>query len=272
MPIQEKCRVLDHQQTGSRFYKLTLLSKYISAHAEPGQFVEVKCTDGYDPLLRRPISLHRINPEHETFELFYEVVGKGTELLTKFTVGAELDVLGPLGSGFKIDPAKKIHLLVGGGMGVAPLRALAEAIKGPGTRVQGPGGKAIYSLIGAKTKEGILCEADLKTVSDQVVISTDNGSYGKKGFISDLLIGLLDNTLATGSWTLATIYACGPKPMLKAVAEISWQKKIDCQLSMEERMACGIGACKGCAVKTVSGYKMACKDGPVFDAREIKWN
>lgn len=262
MPIQEKCRILDHQKIGPRFYKLTLLSPYIATHAEPGQFVEIRCSDSYDPLLRRPISLHRINPEHETFELFYEVVGRGTELLTKYFVGEELDVLGPLGSGFKVDPGKKAHILVGGGMGVAPLRALADKVKG----------SKPFILIGARTKECVQCEAELKEVAGQVIVGTDDGSHGKKGLVSDLLLDLLENTLGTKNWGLTEVYACGPKAMLKAVAEIAWQKKIDCQLSLEERMACGVGACKGCAIMTKSGYKMVCKDGPVFDAKEITWS
>jgi len=266
MPTQEKCRILDHQKVGPRHYQLTLVSQYISSHAAPGQFVQVKCSDSNDPLLRRPISFHQINPEHDTFSLLYEVVGKGSELLTKYFVGEELDVLGPLGTGFTIEPAKKVHILVGGGMGVAPLSALAETLKGPGTRGQVPGKNAIYILLGAKNKECVQCEGELKEAADQVVVSTD---HGKKGLISDILLDLLDNTLAPGTWPLATIYACGPRPMLKAIAAIAAQKQIDCQLSMEERLACGIGACKGCAVKTISGYKMVCKDGPVFDSREV---
>jgi len=262
MPSQEKCRILDHQQIGPRYFKLTLLSKYIAAHAEPGQFVQVKCADSFDPLLRRPLSLHKINAEHETFELLYEVVGKGTELLTKYFVGEELDILGPLGEGYKLDPAKKTHILVGGGLGIAPLRALADKVKS----------NELFILLGAKTKEGVRCEAELKAVANQVVVSTDDGSYGQKGFISDLLLDFLDNTLLTANWPLATIYACGPRAMLKAVAEIAFQKKIDCQLSMEERLACGIGACKGCAIKTANGYKMVCKDGPVFNSQEIRWS
>jgi dihydroorotate dehydrogenase electron transfer subunit len=271
MPIQERCRILDHQQVGSRFYQLTLLSKYIASHAAPGQFVEVKCSDSYEPLLRRPISLHRINSEHETFELLYEVVGQGTEILSKYTVGADLDVLGPLGSGFKVDPAKKFHIMLGGGMGIAPMQALAEAIRGQVASSKGQG-KTVYALLGAKTKECLQGEAEMKKVADQTIVGTDDGTLGKKGFVSELLVELLDLGLRTSDLGQVAIYACGPKPMLKAVAEIAWQKKIDCQVSMEERMACGIGACKGCAVKTVSGYKMVCKDGPVFNAKEITWS
>ncbi|MFA4843476.1 MAG: dihydroorotate dehydrogenase electron transfer subunit [Candidatus Margulisiibacteriota bacterium] len=265
MPIQERCRILDHQKISATLFKLTLASSYISTHASPGQFVQIKCSGTNDPLLRRPISLHRWSAEHKTFELLYEVVGRGTELLTKYSVNEELDIIGPLGSGFTVDPTKKIHILVAGGMGVAPLRALAEAIKGTG-------GKAIYVLIGSRSKEAVFCESDFRKLTDQVVISTDDGSAGKKGFVSDILLSFLENELTTPNSELTTIYACGPNPMLKAIAEIAWQKKIDCQLSMEERMACGIGACKGCAIKTKGGFKMVCKDGPVFDAKEIVWN
>ncbi|MBN3033019.1 MAG: dihydroorotate dehydrogenase electron transfer subunit [Candidatus Saganbacteria bacterium] len=269
MAIQEKCRIEDHKQVGPRHYKLTLASQYLASHAQPGQFVNVRCCETSDPLLRRPISLHRIDAQKGMIELLYEVVGRGTELLSKKPVGQELDLLGPLGAGFKIDPAKKIHLMAGGGMGIAPLRALAEQVTGRGSRVAG---QAVYILIGAKNKESLIGEDELRKTTDQVQTATDDGSAGKKGVVTDLLLDFLDSQLSVTSYPLSVIYACGPRLMLKAVAEIARQKKIDCQLSLEERMACGIGACKGCPVKTVSGYKMVCKDGPVFDAKELVWN
>jgi len=269
MPIQEKCRILEHQKISPKHYKLIISSPYISSHAEPGQFVNVKCSESYDPLLRRPLSLHRISKEHKTFELLYEVVGKGTEMLTKYFVGEEIDILGPLGEGFKLDPKKQIQVLIGGGMGVAPLLALAEKLKKPVTSRQKP--EALYIMVGAKTRGQVLCEEDFRKISDQVLVATDDGSYGKKGVVSDVLLDFVDSQLTTYNLQLTTIYACGPNAMLKAIAEIAFQKKIDCQISMEERMACGIGACKGCPVKTKSGYKMACKDGPVFEAGEILW-
>ena len=269
MPIQEKCRIEDHRQVGPHYFKLTLLSQYIATHAQPGQFVNVRCSESFNPLLRRPISLHRINARQGMIELLYEVVGQGTELLSKSSVGREVDVLGPLGEGFKLDSAKKIHVLVGGGMGIAPLMALAERVAGHGSRVTG---QAVYILIGAKNKERLFGEEEFKKVTDQVQTATDDGSAGKKGLVIDLLFDFLENRLATRDSQLATIYACGPRPMLKAVAEIAMQKQIDCQVSLEERMACAIGACKGCATKTKAGYKMVCKDGPVFDAKELIWN
>ncbi|MBU1026825.1 MAG: dihydroorotate dehydrogenase electron transfer subunit [Candidatus Margulisbacteria bacterium] len=261
MSIQEKCRVLDHKEVAPKHYKLTLFSSYISSRAEPGQFVNVRCSQEYDPLLRRPFSIHRVSKDY--FELLYEVVGKGTEQLSKQTIGSEIDVLGPLGSGFKIDGKKQIAILAGGGMGVAPLLLLAETLK---DKV-----KAIYVLIGCNCKSRLLCEQDFKNVTDQVLVSTDDGSYGKKGFVSDTLLEVLNDTIGARNLSQSIIYACGPKPMLKAIADISFQKKIDCQVSMEERMACGIGTCLGCVVKTKDGYKKVCDDGPVFDSKEIIW-
>jgi dihydroorotate dehydrogenase electron transfer subunit len=263
MSTQEKCRILDHQKIAPQHFKLIVSSGYISSHAEPGQFVNVKCGESYDPLLRRPLSVHRISNEHKRFELLYEVVGRGTELLSRFSVGTELDVLGPLGKGFTIDKNKQIAILVGGGMGVAPLLMLADELK---NKV-----KAIYVLIGAKTRNRVLCEQDFKGLTDQVLISTDDGSYGKKGFVPDILLDFIENTLGTRNWGLGAIYACGPQLMLKAVTDIAFQKKIDCQLSMEQHMACGIGTCLGCVIKTKDGYKKVCDEGPVFNAEEIIW-
>lgn len=264
MATQEQCQVLDQTQVGPRYFKLTIKSLYIATNAEPGQFVNVRVDNGTEPLLRRPISLHKINREHQTFELLYEVLGQGTELLSKVTVGAKLDILGPLGSGFKLDPEKKIAILVGGGMGVAPLLSLAQQLKLLG-------GRAVYALAGARDKSCLLCETDFAELANEKVIATDDGSSGRKGYVSDLLLDLLNNTLETRHYPETAIYACGPKGMLKAVAEIALQRQIDCQVSMEEKMACGIGACLGCAVATRNGYKMVCKDGPVFNAKEIVW-
>ena len=261
MSIQEKCRILDHQNVAPNHFKLIISSAYISSHAEPGQFVNVRVSDGYDPLLRRPLSIHRASKEHKRFELLYEVVGKGTELLSKYSVGSELDILGPLGKGFQIDNKKEIAILVGGGMGVAPLLCLAEELKA----------KAIYILVGAKNRDRVLAEKEFRTVTDQVLVSTDNGSYGKKGFISDLLLDFIDNTLPKEDTPMTTIYTCGPKPMLKAITDIAFQNKIDCQVSMEQKMACGIGTCLGCVIKTKTGYQKVCSDGPVFKGNDIIW-
>ncbi len=261
MPIQQDCRVLEHQQLTPAYLKLTLASDYISSHGSPGQFVNVRVSGDSAPLLRRPLSLHRVDPAKQTFDLLYEVIGKGTELLTKVKVGEELSVLGPLGSGFKVE--KKIALLVAGGMGIAPLRFLAqEALKKT---------KAVYVFIGAKTHGQIICEEEFRQLGCQVLVATENGTAGKKGLITDILNEFLSSSIERSDLGLSAIYTCGPRAMLKVVSEIAQQKQIPCQISLEAWMACGLGACKGCAVDTKKGYKMVCEDGPVFSAEDIKW-
>ncbi|MEA3493391.1 MAG: dihydroorotate dehydrogenase electron transfer subunit [Candidatus Margulisiibacteriota bacterium] len=267
MSIQEKCRILDHQNVAPNHFKLIISSSYISSHAEPGQFVNVRVSDGYDPLLRRPLSIHSASKKHKRFELLYEVVGKGTELLSKYSVGSELDILGPLGKGFKIDQKKEIAILVGGGMGVAPLLTLAEQMSNDKLKMT----NKLFILIGAKNRDRVLCEKEFKLVADQVLVSTDNGSYGEKGLVSDQLLKLLNSSFGHSEFGIVSIYACGPKPMLKAITDIAFQNKIDCQVSMEQKMACGIGTCLGCVIKTKSGYQKVCSDGPVFKGNDIIW-
>ena len=266
MAIQENCRIIDHQKIGPRHYLLTLSSAYIASHALPGQFVNIKCSKNNFPLLRRPISLHRIRSEHGSFELFYEVVGSGTLELSRANVGDEINILGPLGKGFNLPENRSIFMLVGGGMGSAPLLALAEAIK------KAPSGKkAVYLFQGARQSSQLVLSADFEKICDKVMLSTDDGSRGARGLVSDLLVDFIENEIPPSLLSQCTIYGCGPRPMQRALVKIAQQKKIVCQISLEERMACGIGACKGCAVETVSGYKMVCSDGPVFAAEEIKW-
>ncbi|MFH1542667.1 MAG: dihydroorotate dehydrogenase electron transfer subunit, partial [bacterium] len=202
-------------------------------------------------------------PQNKAFELLYEVVGQGTKLLSQTKVGTELDILGPLGNGFSIDNNKKLHIVVGGGMGVAPLMELTAKLKQPNSK--------IIVLIGANTKENALLEREFMDIADKVYVTTDDGSYGEKGFVTELLTGIQNNAMPTNLYEKTTIYACGPKPMLKAVAEIAAKKKIDCQVSVEQRMACGFGTCLGCVIETINGYKKVCEDGPVFNSKEIKW-
>jgi dihydroorotate dehydrogenase electron transfer subunit len=260
MPIQELARVIDNKEVAKEHYKLTFSSNYITSHAEPGQFVQIRCANSTDPLLRRPFSIHKINKESKEIEIIYRVIGKGTKIISNLQIGTYVDVLGPLGSGFKVSEKKQVAVFVGGGCGIAPLFAAAEEAK---KHV-----KAVYAVIGVNHRDGVLCESDFKALGAETIVTTDDGSYGRKGVASDILLELLSSKLREQD---SIIFACGPKPMLKAVTEIASQFKIDCQLSLDEWMACGIGACKGCAAETTSGYKMVCKDGPVFDSKEIKW-
>lgn len=255
---QLKVKILANDRVSNSFYRMKLASGYLAKAAKPGQFVEVRCTAGVDPLLRRPLGVHRIIKGG--IEVLYEVVGKGTELLSEKRTGEELDIIGPLGNGFDLRCTNydvRTTILVAGGIGVAPLVSLAEEL-----------GDA-HVIIGARTKSHVLCESEFKRAGCTVAIATEDGSKGRKGLATDLLKDFLR---ATSHELRTTIYACGPMGMLKAVARLAAAHGVRCQVSLEERMACGVGVCLGCPVKLRTGeYKMVCKDGPVFNAEDIEW-
>jgi dihydroorotate dehydrogenase electron transfer subunit len=198
----------------------------------------------------------------------YELKGIGTKGLSLSKPGEYLDVIGPLGNGFdfrKPLTANRKPILVAGGMGVAPLLFLAEKlVNGPWTMDHGQ--KPII-LMGTKTKKQILCEKEFKQLGFDVKIATDDGSFGFKGKVTDLL----DDFLLTENPQPLTVFSCGPRPMLKELSRIASSQNIPAQVSLEEHMACGIGACLGCVVKTTYGYKRVCKDGPVFVAQDLVW-
>jgi len=263
---QIKVKIISNKRLKGNYQYLEFESEAIAKNALPGQFVDIKISDGFQPLLRRPISIHRV--KGSKIGLVYEVIGIGTKILSTRRPQELLDVIGPLGNGFSYKQAVKtkkgINILIAGGMGVAPLLFLAEKAAKLKIRNQKP---EILVLIGAKTKKQILCAQEFKSLGCAVKIATDDGSAGFKGKVTDLL----KHQLTAYSLQLTAIYSCGPKPMLKAVSEIANENKINAQLSLEEHMACGIGACLGCVVSTKNGYKSVCKDGPVFCAKELTW-
>ena len=277
---QIEAKILKNERVAPGFYRMRVESPYLARNSKPGQFVEVKCSDCLEPLLRRPLGVHRIT--RDGIEMLYEVVGKGTELLSRKRSGDMVDIIGPLGNGFVINqktekPKNGKTILIAGGAGVAPLLSLAESLAFSVERIAYRGKTKIHVFIGACRKEHILCAKDFKKLGAKVYITTEDGSMGRKGFITSYL----SDFLSAKRYPLnANIYACGPVGMLKAVAEIAKSHRIPCQVSLEERMACGIGVCLGCPVKvktnhkpltTNNEYKMVCKDGPVFDAKEIIW-
>ena len=210
----------------------------------PGQFVNVKL-DGF--YLRRPISV--CDCQGDTLTLVYKVVGKGTEAMSRMTEG-KLDILTGLGNGYDLTLSGNKPLLLGGGVGVPPLYLLAkELIKE---------GKEVSVILGFNTKDEIFYEEEFKAIGAKVTVATADGSYGVKGFVTNAMEGL-DYT---------HFYTCGPEPMLKAVCKASVTSG---QLSFEERMGCGFGACMGCSCKTLTGNKRICKEGPVMKKEEILW-
>jgi dihydroorotate dehydrogenase electron transfer subunit len=261
----QNLKILSNVGIKDNYFKIIIDSALIAKDSKPGQFLNIKVNDGYEPLLRRPFSIHRV--EGSSIEVLYEVVGKGTEILSRKKSGDYLNVIGPLGNGFDYGAWGMGHgswVLVVGGIGVAPLFFLAERLMRHTTHHTR---RKTTVLIGAKTEKQILCEKEFKKLGCDVKIATDDGSRGFKGYVSDLL----KKILSTMDYQLSTIYACGPKPMLKEISRISKDYKIPAQVSLEEHLACGIGVCLGCAVNTIAGYKPVCKDGPVFDANEIIW-
>jgi dihydroorotate dehydrogenase electron transfer subunit len=251
MVRQKIVKIIYNRQVKGNYFKLGLAFKELAEEAKPGQFIHVRVKDGFEPLLRRPFGVHRISGDK--VEILYEVLGKGTQILSAKKAGENLDVLGPLGNGFNYT---KTPVLVAGGMGVAPLLFLAEKLS---QRKAQSAKRKILVLIGAKNKNHILCEEEFKKLGCEVKIATDDGSRGFKGKVTDLLKEMLRGT----------IYACGPRPMLKEIRKLCLAKHIPCQASFEENIACGLGACMGCAIKTAGGFKRVCLDGPVFEIGEV---
>jgi dihydroorotate dehydrogenase electron transfer subunit len=271
--FQTQARVIKNIEVAPQYYKMSLDALAIVNEAHPGQFVNIRVSDSYEPLLRRPFSIHGVKTlRHQgikvpVIEILYKVIGKGTQVLSEKRSGEKLDILGPLGNGFDYQlpiTNYQLPLLVAGGMGVAPLVFLAEKLS---EDRQEKTDNKIKVLVGAKSKDEILCIEDFKRLNCEIKISTDDGSGGFSGKVS----GLLKDLLSTRQCRPSIIFACGPKPMLEAIAVISKKHKIPAQISLEEHMACGIGGCFGCIVDTRNGYKRVCRDGPVFNISDIKF-
>ena len=256
-----KAKILSHISAGRGFFRLILKAPEAAAAAIPGQFVMLRVSDTMDPLLARPFGISSV-PSRSTIEIVYRVVGRGTELLTGREAGHALSVLGPLGKGFPMPGKDTTPVLVGGGSGFPPLHFLAQRA-----------GPRAHFFIGSKNKECLPPLGIIKSFRDvvsRVHIATEDGSRGARGTSTDILNAFLSKTEKKSN---LVIYACGPHAMLAAVNRLAVEHSVPCYVSMEERMACGLGACMGCSIPMrAGGYRRACKEGPVFDAREIDWS
>lgn len=240
-------------------YLIWLAAPEIAAQARPGQFVMVRCSPGYDPLLRRPLSIHRVirRGNHAQLALLFAVVGRGTHWLSRRRNGESLDLLGPLGSGFMLHPASQNLLLVAGGIGIAPLIPLAEEAISIGL--------SVTLLHGGKTADQIY-PSHLLPPELKLIVATEDGSAGTKGLITDLL-----NDFIGGA---DQIFACGPISMYQTLSNLASKRELEnksIQVSLEVTMGCGLGVCYGCAIETRQGPKLVCQDGPVFELRDIVW-
>lgn len=255
-----KATILTHKSAGRGYYRLVLRVPEAAAAALPGQFVMLRVSETLDPLLARPFGVSSV-PSKSSIEIVYRVVGRGTTLLTGMEPGHALNLLGPLGKGFPMPAKGMTPVLVAGGSGFPPLYFLSQRA-----------GSRAHLFIGSKNKECLPPSGIIKSFKDTVLkmhIATEDGSMGTRGMTTDILNEFLTNMEQK---THLVLYACGPHSMLAAVSRIAAEHSMPCYVSMEERMACGLGACMGCSIPMLAGgYKRACKEGPVFDAREIAW-
>lgn len=249
--LREICKIICNKRVAKDIYKMVIESANISSEALAGQFIHVKPSEGYDPLLRRPISICEIDVEKGHITLLYRVCGKGTRLFANIKPGDCLDVIGPLGKGFPIFTDKKAAV-IGGGIGIAPLLELSKKLAAPD----------IY--LGFKDEAYLVKE--FCEYAYTFYLFTEEGNEGSKGYPIEALNENIDN--------YDVVYACGPRKMLNRVKSLCEKNNTICFLSMEEKMGCGVGACLVCACESSQEdyYKKVCVDGPVFDSREVKFD
>ncbi|WP_108669760.1 dihydroorotate dehydrogenase electron transfer subunit [Peribacillus acanthi] len=257
MILNERMTVVSQERVAKNIYELTLHGELVTEMKQPGQFVHLKVADGFEPLLRRPISICSINHEKKQFTMIYRAEGRGTYLLANKKIGDEIDVLGPLGNGFPVQTinAGRTALLVGGGIGVPPLYELS-------TRLVEKGIEVIH-VLGFQSEEYAFYLEKFTDLGPTYVATVD-GSCGTKGFVTDVIKNY--------DLKFDVLYSCGPTPMLKALEEKYGDREV--YLSLEERMGCGIGACFACVCHTGDdptgySYKKVCSDGPVFRSGEV---
>ena len=221
----------------------------------PGQFVEIQVDGSKTTFLRRPISINDVDREDNTLHLLIACIGDGTRQLGTLAVGAKVNIMLPLGNGFTMpESSDKKHLLVGGGVGVAPLMYL-------GRKIKEMGGEPTF-LLGARSKKDLLLIDEFKEIG-RVFITTEDGTEGEKGFVT--------NHSVLSSETFDMISTCGPKPMMMAVARFAAKAGVECEVSLENKMACGVGACLCCVEDTLNGHVCVCKEGPVINIKKLKW-
>lgn len=270
--------ILQHESVGTRYRRLRVCAPQIAREAKPGQYMHVlPGTAGYDPLLRRAFSILRC--QDDWFEMLYRIEGRGTQLLAQRTAGDSLDALGPLGQPFA--PIRRKVLLVGGGIGVPPLVFLAEnhhqacresSIVSRETTIE--------AFVGVRSAEDMVEEESLRAATEALTIASQDGSRGESGLVTQPLERRLRELVANHKGNeseICSVRACGPWPMLRAVAQLCAAYQVRCQVSMEENMPCGIGVCNGCVVPMLNAddeyerFQRICVVGPVMDARQIDW-
>ena len=266
--------VLSHKKYGEHYHSLTIVAPEIGERVRPGQFVNVRCGERRANILRRPFSVYRVHKRGgwaSTIELVFDVEGPGTEYLSLLRGHAIVDLVGPLGRGFAL-PKRRAHcLLVGGGIGAAPLFFLADELRNEGHRVD--------VILGARNSGLLLNSIDARRLASVCRLTTEDGSAGDQGRVTDILEETMDKC------ETEVVYTCGPHPMLEAVSRICTERKIPVQVAVEELMACGYGVCMTCVMPLARPakskkdeaedeivYARSCTEGPVFNGGQVVWN
>jgi dihydroorotate dehydrogenase electron transfer subunit len=255
-------RIISQEEICLNHFKMAIDAPKIVQQAKPGQFLHLKGAanlKSVDPLLRRPISINQIDHDKGEITIIYRAMGRGTKLLAQLKSEDRLDIMGPLGTGFSIPKDAQKILVVGGGMGIAPLLPLVEELVALD--------KEVIILLGAENKEQLLNLVDYQQLGVELKVATVDGSYGQQGFVTLFLAQIIDD--------IDYLYTCGPEPMIKAIQSWAIKREIQGEVSLEERMGCGTGACLSCVCKVKVGtkadweYKKSCSEGPIFSLTEV---
>jgi dihydroorotate dehydrogenase electron transfer subunit len=256
--LEQTVQIVSNKRDTDSYFRLLLRAPQIAPLIQPGQFAHVRVLPLKDALLRRPFSIFQV--ERDTFSILYKTIGKGTEALARMGPGEELSVIAPLGHGFTVPKSGgETPLLVAGGYGMAAMYLLAQRSPQKG-----------IVFVGGRRRVDILCEKEFQALGWDVRVTTEDGSHGEKGLVTQPLLAELKRNKSGRK-----LFACGPTGMLRAVGKIAEEFNVPAELSMDEHMCCGVGVCLTCVIPVKAGagweYQRTCTEGPVFDARDIVW-
>lgn len=259
--LEQTVQIVSNERDTDSYFRLVLRAPEIAPLVLPGQFAHVRVTPLKDALLRRPFSIFQV--AGDTFSILYKTVGKGTETLSRMRAGEEVSVIAPLGHGFTVPKrGGETPLLVAGGYGMAAMYLLAQRSPQKG-----------IVFVGGRKRVDILCEKEFAALGWDMRVTTEDGSHGEKGLVTQPLVAEL--RIPNSELRTPKLYACGPTGMLKAVGKIAEDLNVPCELSMDEHMCCGVGVCLTCVIPVKAGdgweYQRTCTEGPVFDSRNVVW-
>jgi len=259
--LEQTVQIVSNERDTDSYFRLVVRAPQITPLIQPGQFAHVRVLPMKDALLRRPFSIFQV--EGDTFSILYKSVGQGTEVLSRMRPSEELEVIAPLGHGFTVPkPSDETPLLVAGGYGMAAMYLLAQRSPQKG-----------IVFVGGRRRVDILCEKEFSALGWDVRITTEDGSHGEKGLVTQPLLTEIRNP-QSGIRNLK-LFACGPTGLLKAVGKIADELKVPAELSMDEHMCCGVGVCLTCVIPVKAGngweYQRTCTEGPVFDSHQVVW-